>query len=133
MKGAHLPLLLLIALGLVACEAPPMQVNEQRANLMPEPAARRILAQYVGESWLASPYVERDMLFCSGRISIRVDQAELLKNAAGDYFVFHHGGSRCERGLHEGIGAGSLKRVRTREDENELVDAFASPGAKIVR
>lgn len=133
MKIAHAGMLLLAATALFACEAPPMEGNEQRASLMPEPAARQILAKYVGEGWLANPYVEQDGLFCSGRINVRIDQLQLLKSPGGDYVVYYSGGGRCNRGFYETIGTGNLKRVRTREDEDELVDAFASLGAKIVK
>jgi hypothetical protein len=54
---AKIILALIVAASLSACHA--VQVNQERASLMPDSVAREIVVRYTSEEWLKSPWFYR--------------------------------------------------------------------------
>src|SRR5262245_43599882 len=55
MRPSRLFVLMTMLLPVAACAHAPVAVDVERAELMPESAARRVVEKYFGPGWLARP------------------------------------------------------------------------------
>lgn len=100
-------------------------LDARHSALMPEPAARQIVATHLGEDWLARPYVMAAPSFICPDKRIYAPISSLrLKPWDRDFQIWRPGdGTQCSRGM-SWFKVDEAKR-------RELTDALVSLGAAL--